>query len=78
MESIGSDCLELKLQYDKCFNKWFAEKYLKGVHQDECAHLFKPYQDCVKKALQAKGLEEAVLHKDVLGTVNEKPPPPKS
>lgn len=49
MNSIGKECLELKQNYDACFNSWFSEKFLKGDTDDsECAPLFKIYQTCVK------------------------------
>ena len=48
MESIGSDCQELKRDYDACFNTWFKESFLKGKTEDACAPLFKAYQTCVK------------------------------
>lgn len=49
MNSIGEDCTELKQNYDTCFNAWFADKFLKGHHDDSaCAPLFRIYQHCVK------------------------------
>ncbi|XP_042193434.1 TP53-regulated inhibitor of apoptosis 1 isoform X1 [Callorhinchus milii] len=49
MNSVGADCSELKRVYDLCFNRWFAEKFLKGERSGEpCADLFKQYQECVK------------------------------
>ncbi|KAH9515082.1 hypothetical protein Btru_019155 [Bulinus truncatus] len=48
MDSVGKECLELKRKYDECFNRWFADKFLKGVTEDSCNDLFKVYQDCVR------------------------------
>ena len=48
MESVSSDCQELKRVYDTCFNTWFKESFLKGKSEDTCAPLFKVYQTCVK------------------------------
>ena len=48
MNSVGKDCQELKHSYDECFNKWFAESFLKGKKDDPCSGLFKEYQACVK------------------------------
>lgn len=48
MDSVGNDCRELKRTYDECFNKWFSEKFLKGVTEDPCTPLFRVYQECVK------------------------------
>jgi len=49
MNSISPECQELKVQYDACFNRWFKEKFLKGLTDDTlCADLFASYQSCVK------------------------------
>lgn len=41
-------CSELKKNYDACFNKWFAEKFLKGDTNDSmCAPFLKIYKACV-------------------------------
>ncbi|XP_042193435.1 TP53-regulated inhibitor of apoptosis 1 isoform X2 [Callorhinchus milii] len=57
MNSVGADCSELKRVYDLCFNRWFAEKFLKGERSGEpCADLFKQYQECVKKAIKEKDI----------------------
>lgn len=49
MNSVGEGCTELKREYDQCFNRWFAEKFLKGDRSDDpCTELFKKYQSCVQ------------------------------
>lgn len=48
MNSVGEDCIELKKAYEECFNKWFSEKFLKGVTEDSCSPQFRVYQQCVK------------------------------
>ena len=48
MNSVGAECQEMKHAYDECFNKWFAESFLKGKKDDPCSELFKTYQACVK------------------------------
>uniref|UniRef100_A0ACB8FYB1 Uncharacterized protein n=1 Tax=Sphaerodactylus townsendi TaxID=933632 RepID=A0ACB8FYB1_9SAUR len=49
MNSVGEACTELKREYDQCFNRWFAEKFLKGEGGgDPCEQLFKRYQLCVQ------------------------------
>ncbi|XP_053862307.1 TP53-regulated inhibitor of apoptosis 1 isoform X1 [Malaclemys terrapin pileata] len=49
MNSVGEACTELKREYDQCFNRWFAEKFLKGDNAgDPCVQLFKRYQLCVQ------------------------------
>ncbi|XP_026467053.1 TP53-regulated inhibitor of apoptosis 1-like [Ctenocephalides felis] len=58
MNSIGSNCNELKKQYDTCFNNWFAENFLRGNTEDTaCAAVFKLYQACVKKAMKDQNIE---------------------
>lgn len=75
MNSLGAECQELKSSYDKCFNEWFSEEFLKGKKTDPCSALFKTYQSCVKKAIKDKDIDLWEIEKDVLGTANEKKPP---
>ncbi|XP_023239458.1 TP53-regulated inhibitor of apoptosis 1-like [Centruroides sculpturatus] len=72
MNSVSSECGELKRQYDSCFNSWFVDKFLKGEKNDSCAALFKLYQDCVKKAIQEQKIELWEIEQDILGTEKEK------
>ena len=78
MNSISPECQQLKDDYDKCFNIWFSDKFLKGSKTDDCAGLFKTYQTCVKKALADKGINVEQVEKDVMGTDKEKTPPDES
>ena len=49
MNSVGEGCTDMKREYDQCFNRWFAEKFLKGdTSGDPCTELFKRYQQCVQ------------------------------
>lgn len=48
MNSVGEECGELKKAYDECFNKWFADKFLKGIADNSCSEQFHVYQECVK------------------------------
>lgn len=49
MNSISESCIDLKREYDACFNSWFSEQFLKGNYDDSmCATLLKKYQQCVK------------------------------
>ncbi|KAB0402380.1 hypothetical protein E2I00_018479 [Balaenoptera physalus] len=49
MNSVGEACTDMKREYDQCFNRWFAEKFLKGdCSGDPCTDLFKRYQQCVQ------------------------------
>uniref|UniRef100_A0AAZ3R4Q4 TP53-regulated inhibitor of apoptosis 1 n=1 Tax=Oncorhynchus tshawytscha TaxID=74940 RepID=A0AAZ3R4Q4_ONCTS len=57
MNSVGEGCTELKREYDQCFNRWFAEKFLKGDRSgDPCTEMFKKYQHCVQKAIKEKDI----------------------
>ena len=60
MESIDEACSELKQKYDKCFNIWYSDHFLKGDTVDFCAELFKEYRACVLKAVKAKKLSTAL------------------
>ncbi|XP_055511227.1 TP53-regulated inhibitor of apoptosis 1 [Leucoraja erinacea] len=72
MNSVGNECLELKRVYDLCFNRWFAEKFLKGERSpDPCSELFKLYQECVKKAIKEKEIPIEGL--EFMGARREKP-----
>ena len=77
MNSIGPDCNDLKAKYDSCFNVWFSEKFLKGDQSDSmCKPLFVLYQDCVRKAIKDQKINLDEIDKQVLGTEQEKTPPP--
>lgn len=76
MNSIGKDCNELKRRYEECFNSWFADKFLKGVKEQDCSLLFTLYQNCVKKAISDQKIELWEIDKHVLGTDNEAKVPP--
>lgn len=53
MNSVGEACTDMKREYDQCFNRWFAEKFLKGDGSgDPCTDLFKRYQQCVQVSPQ--------------------------
>ncbi|XP_029427117.1 TP53-regulated inhibitor of apoptosis 1 [Rhinatrema bivittatum] len=55
MNSVGEECTEMKREYDQCFNRWFADKFLKGEgSRDPCSELFRKYQLCVQKAIKEK------------------------
>ncbi|XP_061485309.1 TP53-regulated inhibitor of apoptosis 1-like [Rhineura floridana] len=59
MNSLGEACTEMKREYDQCFNRWFAEKFLKGGDSSggkPCTQLFKRYQLCTQKAIKEKDI----------------------
>ncbi|XP_054568705.1 TP53-regulated inhibitor of apoptosis 1 isoform X2 [Eptesicus fuscus] len=58
MNSVGEGCTDMKREYDQCFNRWFAEKFLKGDSSgDPCTDLFKRYQQCVQLLLSLSQLQ---------------------
>lgn len=55
--SFAPECTEMKQKYDKCFNEWYSEKFLKGKsNQNECQDVWDQYQTCVKAALHSQGI----------------------
>ncbi|XP_056906536.1 TP53-regulated inhibitor of apoptosis 1 isoform X2 [Takifugu flavidus] len=72
MNSVGEACTDLKREYDQCFNRWFAEKFLKGDRSgDPCTDSFRKYQHCVQKAIKEKDIPiEGV---DFMGPNKDKP-----
>ncbi|KAL0939669.1 mitochondrial distribution and morphology [Colletotrichum truncatum] len=58
--SLAPECNEVKERYDTCFLKWYSEKYLRGAGTDnnECADLFKNYQNCLTGALKERGIDK--------------------
>ena len=78
MNSIGPECTSLKQEYDKCFNRWFREYYLKGKTEDICSEVFYKYQTCVRKAMADQGMDLTELEQSILGTPKEKQAPEDS
>ncbi|KAJ2870624.1 Mitochondrial distribution and morphology protein 35 [Coemansia asiatica] len=60
MDSLGSECTPLKHQYDACFTKWYSGKFLNGERSNDCAEVFKKYQQCIKKVLAERGLTKMI------------------
>ncbi|XP_037676686.1 TP53-regulated inhibitor of apoptosis 1-like [Choloepus didactylus] len=55
MNGVGKACTDMKHKYNKCFNCWFAKKFLKrDSSNDPCTDLFKHYQQCVQKVIKEK------------------------
>lgn len=78
MNSVGSECNDLKKEYDSCFNVWYSESFLKGDYKsDPCSELLKNYRTCVLKAIKEKNIDLSEIETDVLGTEKEKQPPPE-
>ncbi|KAH7434633.1 hypothetical protein KP509_06G027000 [Ceratopteris richardii] len=64
----ASPCAAVKAAYDECFNKWYAEKFLKGQwDKDECLQEWEAYRACILKRMEDKKLHhlfqiEAMMH----------------
>ncbi|KAI9229374.1 MAG: mitochondrial distribution/morphology family 35/apoptosis, partial [Piptocephalis tieghemiana] len=58
--SIGKECTELKQAYDTCFNRWYAESFLKGNVTPACDELFEKYKACVHQTLKERNLDTMV------------------
>nr|XP_015921858.1 TP53-regulated inhibitor of apoptosis 1 [Parasteatoda tepidariorum] len=58
MDSLGKDCIELKKEYEKCFNYWYSERFLKNKEGDLsiCEPLFQEYQKCLKVAIKKNNI----------------------
>ncbi|KAG7255325.1 hypothetical protein CRUP_035486 [Coryphaenoides rupestris] len=70
--SVGEGCTELKRKYDQCFNRWFAESFLKGARGAEpCGDSFRRYQRCVRRAVRDKDIPVDGL--DFMGPNKDKP-----
>ncbi|XP_068982366.1 TP53-regulated inhibitor of apoptosis 1-like [Bombus flavifrons] len=66
-------CKELKEKYDRCFNDWFSEKFLRGINDDsECAPLLKVYTKCVAQAMKDQNINLDEVNVAHLGTEQEK------
>ncbi|KAG5018494.1 hypothetical protein JHK87_014349 [Glycine soja] len=55
--SSTSPCAQLRDAYHNCFNRWYAEKFMKG-HWDkqECVSEWQKYRACLSEHLEDKHL----------------------
>ncbi|KMT17898.1 hypothetical protein BVRB_2g034280 [Beta vulgaris subsp. vulgaris] len=52
-----SPCADLRIAYNNCFNRWYAEKYVKGQWQnEECVVEWEKYRKCLSQHLEDKQL----------------------
>ncbi|KAE8745699.1 hypothetical protein FOCC_FOCC007583 [Frankliniella occidentalis] len=79
MNSVGSNCNELKQEYDACFNVWFGTQFLKGNNNESmCAPILKLYTECVKEAIKELKIDLKEIERNVLHTEEEKKKPGES
>lgn len=56
-ESISSECTQLRLDYDNCFNKWFKDVFLANDGENDlgnekiCEPEFNKYHECLFNAI---------------------------
>lgn len=67
MNSISEECNDLKQRYDRCFNNWYSECFLKGRTEDPCKQIFEQYQNCLRKAASELNLQLWEIEADILG-----------
>ncbi|KRZ25523.1 Mediator of RNA polymerase II transcription subunit 10 [Trichinella pseudospiralis] len=72
MKSLSPKCDRLKQLYESCFNKWFAEHYLKGDNSDHCQPLFRIYQECVKQTLLEHRIDWSEVEQNIIDTERDK------
>ncbi|XP_075475962.1 uncharacterized protein At4g33100 [Primulina tabacum] len=55
--SATSPCAHLRTAYHSCFNKWYSEKFLKGLwDKEECVSEWEKYRECLLQHLDDKHL----------------------
>eukprot|EP00049_Salpingoeca_infusionum_P001248 m.46683 g.46683 ORF g.46683 m.46683 type:complete len:120 (-) comp10933_c0_seq5:157-516(-) len=48
MPSVAEECTQAKHEYERCFNQWYTNEFIKGSKKDPCSHLLKAYNKCLK------------------------------
>ncbi|XP_073134769.1 uncharacterized protein At4g33100 [Henckelia pumila] len=55
--SATSPCAHLRIAYHSCFNRWYSEKFLKGLwDKEECVLEWEKYRECLSQHLDDKHL----------------------
>jgi len=52
-------CQPFKDKYDKCFNVWYRQGFLRGQLTNTCDDHFEDYRACVLEEMAARGLKFA-------------------
>ncbi|KAI4316495.1 hypothetical protein L6164_024475 [Bauhinia variegata] len=66
--SSKSPCAHLRDAYHNCFNRWYAEKFLKGQwDKEDCVSEWQKYRACLSEHLEDKHLSRFL---EVEGTVS--------
>lgn len=77
MDKAMEKCKNVKTEYDKCFEKWYSEKFLKGDVSESCRDEFEEYRDCIVEHMQGT-IAEKQLKKYNLSNNNGNNPPSNS
>ncbi|KAL6216826.1 hypothetical protein ACLB2K_010044 [Fragaria x ananassa] len=55
--SSTSPCANLRAAYHNCFNRWYSEKFVKGIwDKEECVSEWDEYKACLSEHLEDKQL----------------------
>ncbi|KAB1199279.1 hypothetical protein CJ030_MR0G025474 [Morella rubra] len=55
--SSTSPCANLRAAYHNCFNRWYSEKFVKGLwEKEECISEWQKYRACLSEHLDDKHL----------------------
>ncbi|KAI9106629.1 hypothetical protein K1719_022157 [Acacia pycnantha] len=73
--SSTSPCAPLRDAYHNCFNRWYAEKFMKGQwDKEECLSEWEKYRACLSqhledkhlsRFLEAEGVVSSTVHDDL-------------
>ncbi|XP_024518882.1 uncharacterized protein At4g33100-like [Selaginella moellendorffii] len=61
--SSGDPCKAARSAYDRCFNRWYLETYVKKMEpwkKEDCGAEWEEYQACFTKRLEGTKIEQLV------------------
>ncbi|CAA3001721.1 uncharacterized protein At4g33100 [Olea europaea var. sylvestris] len=70
--SATSPCAHLRTAYHNCFNRWYAEKFLKGEwNKQECVSEWEKYRECLSQHLDDKHLSRFLEAEGIIDFTNQ-------
>ncbi|CAI9755730.1 unnamed protein product [Fraxinus pennsylvanica] len=70
--SATSPCAHLRTAYHNCFNRWYAEKFLKGEwSKQECVSEWEKYRECLSQHLDDKHLSRFLEAEGIVDFTNQ-------
>ncbi|XP_044471826.1 uncharacterized protein At4g33100 [Mangifera indica] len=70
--SSTSPCAHLRTAYHNCFNRWYSEKFLKGMwDKEECVSEWQKYRACLSEHLDDKHLSRFLEAEVIVNSVTE-------